>query len=133
MVKYYLMSTGMEVLRPYKRLVVWQRGYEFVLKVYKTTESFPKHEQYGLISQLRRAVVSIVANIVEGSAKQSKKDFLRFLYIAKGSLWECEFFLELSLDLQYLHKKDFYQLDEIRAKTDYLLNKLILSLKSPLT
>jgi four helix bundle protein len=116
--------------KPYKKLIVWQRGYEFVLEVYRLSETFPKREWYGLTSQLRRAAVSVLANIVEGSAKRSLKDFLRFLDIAKGSLWECEFLLELSKDLHYLTQDDFQHLDELRAKTAYLLHRLTIAISS---
>jgi len=112
-----------ENVKPYKKILAWQRGYQLVLETYKTTEHFPKEERYGITSQLRRTVVSVVANIVEGRAKKSEKDFLRYLNIAKGSLWECEFFLELSRDLGYLNPEEFERLNELQAKTAFLLYK----------
>lgn len=71
--------------KPYRQLIVWQMAHQFVLKIYEATETFPKQELYGLTSQLRRAAASVALNIVEGYSKQSKKDLLRFLDIAKGS------------------------------------------------
>lgn len=118
-------------LKPYKKLMAWQRGYELVLSVYRLTESFPKEERFGLTSQLRRASVSVIANIVEGSAKKSQNDFSRFLDIAKGSLWETECLLELARDLKYLKKDDYEFLEDIRAKTAYLLHRLSHSLRNP--
>jgi four helix bundle protein len=69
-------------LRPHERLEVWRRAIDFVLFIYKETESFPKDEKFGLTSQIRRAAVSIPANIAEGAARQSTKEFKNFLSIA---------------------------------------------------
>lgn len=112
---------------PYKNILAWQKGYEFVKEVYRATKNFPIEEKYGIISQLRRAAVSVLANIVEGRAKRSvsEKEFLRFLSIAKGSLWECEFFLELSKDLGYLNKDEFTYLEDLRSQTAYLLHEFM--------
>jgi len=115
--------------KPYEKLIVWQKGYEFVLTVYKATDTYPKHEIYGITSQLRRAAVSVINNIVEGSAKDTNKDFARFLNISKGSLWECECLLRLSKDLGYLKESDYEHLLELLNKTGYLLYKLKLSIK----
>src|SRR3990167_3774165 len=98
--------------KPYRQLLVWQKAYGFVLSVYKITERFPVHERYGMTSQLRRASTSIVLNFVEGYAKRSSKDFLRYLDNAKGSLWECECILELSRDLGYLQPEDYRKIEE---------------------
>jgi len=110
--------------KAHKNLIVWKQGYEFVKETYRLTEKFPKHELYGLVSQLRRAAVSILANIVEGQAKNSKKDFLRFLNISKGSIRECDFFLELSQDLGYIKHKEYDHVEKLRRKTAYLLHRL---------
>lgn len=115
---------------PYHKLIVWKEAYAFVMAVYLHTETFPKHEQYGLISQLRRASVSVVANIVEGHAKSSKAELIRFLDIARGSLLECAVLLELSRDLHYLSKEHYSKLENIRARTGFLLDKFILGTKS---
>lgn len=109
--------------QPYHSLLVWQQGYKFVLEVYRRTEHFPKHEQYNIVSQIRRAAVSVVTNIVEGHAKSSLKDFLRFLDISKGSLTECAMLLELSKDLGYLNEAVYNELESLRAKTGFMLNK----------
>ncbi len=115
--------------KSYKKLIVWQNGYRFILEVYRLSKTFPKYEQYGITSQLRRAAVSVIANIVEGQAKNSRKDFLRYLNIAKGSIRECEFLLELAHDLGYLSREDYNHLEELQAKTAYLLHRLTLSLQ----
>jgi len=85
----------------FQDLIVWQKAHQFVLLVYRYSEAFPKRELYGLISQLRRAAVSIAANIVEGFKKKTKPDKVRYLNIAQGSLEECRYYLILAKDLGY--------------------------------
>ncbi len=80
---------------------IWKKSHRFVLEVYRLTENFPKHELYGLTSQLRRAAVSIPANFAEGFGKATKPDKLRFYNIAQGSLEECRYYLILAMDLGY--------------------------------
>lgn len=87
--------------RTFQDLIVWQKAHQFVLSVYRLTEGFPRHEMYGLTSQLRRAAVSIAANIAEGFKKRGKRDKARFLNIAQGSLEECRYYLILTNDLGY--------------------------------
>lgn len=80
---------------------MWQKAHQFVIAVYRTTETFPKDELYGLTSQLRRAAVSIAANIAEGFRKRSNADKLRFINISQGSLEEARYYLILTRDLGY--------------------------------
>jgi len=87
--------------KSFKDLIVWQKTHEFVLEVYKTTAPFPKHEIYGLSSQMRRAAVSIAANIAEGFRKRGKADKARFLNTAEGSAEESHYYLLLAQDLHY--------------------------------
>jgi four helix bundle protein len=87
--------------KSFEDLIVWQKAHQFVLGIYRFTESFPNKEVYGLTSQLRRAAVSIPANIAEGFKKRGKPDKVRFLNIAQGSLEECRYYLILSSDLHY--------------------------------
>lgn len=91
----------MERAKKFEDLIVWQRAHAFVLEVYRYSASFPKEEMYGLCSQLRRAAVSIPANIAEGFKKKTKPEKVRFLNIVQGSLEECRYYLILARDLQY--------------------------------
>lgn len=86
--------------KSFKKLTVWQKAYKFVLNIYKQTQRLPSSELYGLSSQIRRASVSILANIAEGSERQYKKEFMQFLSIARGSLSGdyCEDYINLCLE-----------------------------------
>jgi len=87
--------------KTFQDLIVWQKAHQFVLSVYRFTESFPKNEIYGLTAQLRRAAISIPANIAEGFKKKTKGDKARFMNIAQGSLEESRYYLILAKDLGY--------------------------------
>jgi four helix bundle protein len=95
------MSSERSPARSFRDLVVWQKAHAFALSVYRYTESFPEREKYGLAHQLRRAAVSIPANIAEGFGKRSQPEKARFLNIAEGSVEECRYYLILSQDLGY--------------------------------
>ncbi len=85
----------------FEDLIVWQKAHKWVLGIYRYTEAFPKEELYGLSAQLRRAAVSIAANIAEGFKKRGKADKFRFMNIAQGSVEECRYYLILTNDLGY--------------------------------
>ena len=87
--------------RSFRDLMVWKKAHEFVLAVYRLTESFPDREKFGLSHQMRRAAVSVPANIAEGFGKRSQAEKARFLNIAEGSLEECRYYLILTQDLGY--------------------------------
>lgn len=87
--------------RTFQDVEVWQKSHRWVLAIYRFTEGFPKHELFGLSSQLRRAAVSIPANFAEGFKKSGVADKLRFYNIAQGSLEECRYYLILAGDLGY--------------------------------
>src|SRR2546428_11142771 len=89
-------------MRDYTKIEAWRLADDLTVSVYKRTRSFPKEEMYGLTSQLRRASYSVPANIVEGASRESKKDYLHFLYIARGSLSETQYFIHLARRLDYL-------------------------------
>jgi len=110
-------------------LIAWQKAMDLVVAVYGVTGKFPSNEQFGLTSQLRRAVVSIPANIAEGEGRRSSGDFGRFLMIAYGSLREVETQLLIANRLSYLPKEVVDQLLETTAEIGRLINGLKRSLK----
>lgn len=111
-------------------LEAWKKSHEFVLKIYLITKKFPSEELYGIISQIRRAVASITANIAEGFARYHYKDKIRFYYQARGSVAEVQNFLILARDLGYLTTEDLSQLGENSKSVARLINGLIRSTES---
>jgi len=111
----------MEKTKSFEQLIVWQKAHQFVLAIYKLAENFPKHEMYGLASQLRRVAVSIAANIAEGYKKRDFKNKINFLNIAESSVQECKYYIILTYDLKYIAGKELnLNLDEIaRLLTAY--------------
>lgn len=99
-------------MRPHEKLDVWRKAVDFVVEVYKATESFPKEEKFGLTSQVRRAAVSIPTNIAEGAARRSSKEFVYFLSNAQGSCSEVETELLIANRLGYLGDNRFSELRE---------------------
>lgn len=97
-------------MRPHERLDVWKKAIEFVVDVYRATESFPKDERFGLTSQLRRAAVSIPANIAEGAGRKSGKEFGYFLSNSQGSASEVETELLIASRLNYLKEPKYLAL-----------------------
>ncbi len=95
------MTNSRPSARTFNDLQVWQKSHQFVLAIYKFTSTFPKQETYGLASQMRRAAVSIPANIAEGFAKRTKPDKARYMNVAEGSLEESRYYLLLAQDLGY--------------------------------
>lgn len=87
--------------RSFEDLIVWQKAHAFVLNVYKTTRQFPREETYGLTAQLRRAAVSVPANIAEGFKRRGRSDKARMMNVAEGSLEEARYLLRLASDLGY--------------------------------
>jgi four helix bundle protein len=112
----------------YQDLQVWQKSMDLVLECYKLTQRFPANEQYGLTSQLRRATVSVPANIAEGFGRWHRKEFVRFLLTANGSLKEVETHLFISERLGYLQKPD---LQKALGLTEEL-GKMLASLRQKL-
>ena len=95
---------GREEYKGHKDLIIWQKSMGLVEDIYKLTSFFPKEEVYGLTSQIKRAVISIPSNIAEGAARNSKKEFKQFLYIALGSLSEVETQILIAERLNYINE-----------------------------
>lgn len=115
-------------MKSHKDLIVYQRSMLYVKSIYDCTVAFPDSEKFGLINQIRRAAVSIPSNIAEGAARQSKKEFVQFLYIALGSLSEVETQLELAKLLGFINENEVL-LDE-NSQIRRMLLRLIESLKT---
>lgn len=106
-------------------LDAWKRGHLLVLEIYKITNEFPKEEQYGIVSQLRRATSSITANIAEGFARYHYKDKVRFYYNSRGSVAEVQNFLILAKDLGYINKDKCSDSGKKANEVGKLINGLI--------
>ncbi len=116
--------------KPHKKLDVWTSALDFAQQIYKITEQFPGREQFGIANQIRRATVSIPSNIAEGAARQTKKEFIQFLYIAKGSLSEVDTQMEIAKGLQYLSQSNWATLNGKLERIDRMLSGLIRSLRT---
>ena len=114
----------------FDKIKVWKKSHELVLAVYKATRDFPSTENSGLTSQIRRAVVSVPSNIVEGYKRGSKKEFLRFLCISNSSLEEVKYQLFLAKDLKYLKKDEYKKLSESADEVGRMLSGFQKSLKT---
>jgi four helix bundle protein len=111
----------------FRDLIVWRKAHQLVIMVYQCTADFPKGEVYGLASQMRRAAVSIPANIAEGFRRRGKADKVRFLNIAEGSLEECRYYFILSADLNYCKSDSMMSLMEEVSKLLHAYSSRILT------
>ncbi|MCZ0940016.1 MAG: four helix bundle protein, partial [Caldilineaceae bacterium] len=111
--------------RSYRDLKVWQRAMDLTVRTYEITRRFPAEEKYGLVSQMRRAAASVPANIAEGQARRSKKEFLQMLGIARGSLAELATFVTLSNRLELIQSETGDSLLEECAEIHRLMNGLM--------
>jgi four helix bundle protein len=109
----------------YRNLILWQEAKILTVLIYKLTEKFPRSEEFGLKSQMRRAAVSVMSQIAEGWVRRSKKDKLRYLEISDGSLMELENQAEVVLAINYWDKNEYQLFDRQRSKVSYLLQRYI--------
>ena len=116
-------------MRDHTKLRAFELADELAVLIYRVTAKFPKEEMYGLISQLRRAAISVPSNIVEGCARESQADYLRFLTMAFGSLKELHYQLDLSKRLGFLDKGDYSLIEPKIIETEKVLNGLIRSMR----
>jgi len=112
----------------YRDLIVWQKSRQLVKEIYTLTDRFPKTEVFGLTSQMRRAAVSIPANIAEGHMRKHRREYLQFLRIAFGSGAEIETFFTLAKDLSFIKEQEARQAEKLLDEIMRMLNKLITSL-----
>jgi four helix bundle protein len=114
----------------YKELLVWKQAHGFALEIYRTTRLFPDEERYGLVAQMRRAALSVVSNIAEGSGRQSDREQSRFLRIARGSVHEVQCQLLLSRDLGFIGSEKWLVLDGAVQEISKMIHRLVSSLDS---
>ena len=116
-------------INSFQDLEIWKLSHQLVIEIYTLTERFPKKEESRLISQLIRAVTSIPTNIAEGMGRYTRKEFINFLVIARGSVEECKYLILLSNDLKYLEISIYNNLKDRFDKLGRMINSLITSLK----
>jgi four helix bundle protein len=114
-----------KLVKTYRDLIVWQKSMALITEVYKVTKNFPHDEMYGLVVQMRRCSVSIPSNIAEGYGRNSTPDYIRFLKMALGSLYELQTQLDISQNLKYLQDDTFGQLFESSREVERMLSSLI--------
>jgi four helix bundle protein len=117
-------------IKDFKDLKVWQKSHKLTLELYRSTASLPREEMYGLTAQIRRACVSVAANIAEGCGRQSEPDFARFLQIAAGSASELEYHLLLAYDLGLFDTSHYNRVAGEAQEIKRMLTKLIQKLKA---
>ena len=113
------------IVKNYRDLIVWQKAMKLVTEIYKHTKSFPEDERYGLTSQLRRSSVSLPSNMAEGYGRNSTQDYIRFLRIANGSLFELQTQLEIARNLSFITGEVFAELYESSREIERMLSSLI--------
>jgi four helix bundle protein len=111
-------------IRSHRDLLVWQRGLLLIKETYRLTARLPKQEMYGLTAQMRRAAISIPANVAEGHSRQATRDYIRFLSIANGSLRELDTYCEVCALLEYFREQDLIAIRRLANETAGLLIKL---------
>jgi four helix bundle protein len=112
-------------MKTFRDLLVWQKSMTLVTEIYKISKGFPKDEAYGLTSQIRRCAISIPSNIAEGYGRNSTNEYLHFLRIATGSLYELQTQMEISMNLNYLEQETFDHLYECSREIERMLSSLI--------
>ena len=114
----------------YKNLEAWKKAMKLVSEIYLITKEFPKEELYALTSQIKRAAVSIAANIAEGIGRNYKKDTIQFLHIARGSVYELETLIHVALNVQLISDDTFKMIENMLDEEIRILNGLIKSYKT---
>jgi four helix bundle protein len=117
-------------MKDFRKLSVWEKSHSLAVEIYQISSNFPQNEIYGITSQIRRACVSIPANIAEGCGRDGEAEFRRFLHIALGSASELEYHLLLARDLKMLNEEKHKQLDDRVTEIKRMLTSLIQKLKA---
>ncbi|NNT72378.1 four helix bundle protein [Flavobacterium sp. IMCC34852] len=113
----------------YRDLIVWQKSMSLVTLIYKLVADLPVNEKYGLIPQIKRSAISIPSNIAEGYGRNYRKDYSRFLQIARGSLFENQTQLEIAVNLDFVKVNDLEEIKELSVEVEKMLNSLIKKLE----
>lgn len=116
-------------MNSFRNLLVWQKAMELTTRVYNSTRTYPSEEKFGLVSQMRRAAVSVPSNIAEGKGRWTDREYTRFLAIARGSLYELVTLVELSEQLEFLEPRDASSLRAACVEVGKMLTGLITTLK----
>lgn len=119
----------MSLIKSYRDLIVWQKSIELVKRIYLITQVFPREEIFGLTSQMRRSAVSIPSNIAEGYGRHSTGDYIRFLHISVGSLYELQTQVEISFQLKYIIETPYRETIGLCTEIDKILYVIIQKLK----
>jgi four helix bundle protein len=119
-----------EFSQPYHQVTAWKKSDEFVHLAYKMSRSFPPEEKFGLTSQLRRAAMSMVLNIIEGQARKTTREYLRFLHIARASAAECSYLVWFAHQQGFISHELYIEVERIRRRAHFSINQLIRSLQS---
>jgi four helix bundle protein len=120
-------------IRDYKDLLVWQKGMQLARQVYQLTQSFPTEEKFGLVSQMRRAAVSVPSNVAEGQARNTTGEFVQFVSHAEGSLAELDTQIRLSIELGFCREPAVKSIQELIVEEQKMLKSLRRSLKGERT
>ena len=120
----------MTQIKSFRDLLIWQKSMNLVTDIYQVTRNFPQAEMFGLTSQLRRASISIPSNIAEGYGRNTSKDYLRYLQIALGSLYEIQTQLEIAFNLHFLEIFDFNKMISLCLEIERMLTSLIAKIKA---
>ncbi len=112
-------------MKSYRDLIVWQKSMNWVTLVYKISEVFPESEKFGLVSQIKRSSVSVPSNIAEGYGRNYKKDYAKFLQIARGSLYECQTQIEIAVNLGFIKREQIQEASDLSIEIEKMLNSLV--------
>ena len=116
-------------MKSYRDLIVWQKSMNLVTLIYKLALELPENEKYGLTPQIKRSAISIPSNIAEGYGRNYRKDYSRFLQIARGSLFENQTQLEIAVNLDFLRVEHLQEIKELSVEVEKMLNSLIKKLE----